>query len=191
MWYFSEAALSSGFHTSRHRLDTCMTWNVLKRDVKPNTKKTTQLKYAILNQSMYNHYLYVINERYSWFQMHTSENSKCKFPFMQFIVDGKWADWSNWGQCSVTCGTGNQQRTRTCTNPAPEHGGLDCVGNSSETDKSCVLDPCPSELKIILYCVGNNLKVTDPFNILIYVNFILHSFKYSKNDIFHVKKYRQ
>ena len=88
---------------------------------------------------IYNNNKYTIALRCIWV------NTLNVFPFMQFIVDGKWADWSNWGQCSVTCGTGNQQRTRSCTNPATEHGGLDCVGNSSETDKSCVLDPCPSE----------------------------------------------
>jgi len=42
-------------------------------------------------------------------------------------VDGQWSDW---GQCSATCGGGTQ--TRTCTNPAPLNGGLDCVGDASQ-----------------------------------------------------------
>ena len=50
-------------------------------------------------------------------------------------VDGGWAVWTNWDACSVTCGYGTQRRSRTCTNPSPEYGGLDCSGTSQETMK--------------------------------------------------------
>ncbi|XP_078333125.1 SCO-spondin-like isoform X2 [Crassostrea virginica] len=50
-------------------------------------------------------------------------------------VDGGWAEWTNWDACSVTCGYGTQRRSRTCTNPSPEYGGLDCSGTSQETMK--------------------------------------------------------
>ncbi|XP_069119938.1 uncharacterized protein [Argopecten irradians] len=43
-------------------------------------------------------------------------------------IDGGWSRWSNFGPCSVTCGQGHQNRTRTCGNPTPQHGGQDCVG---------------------------------------------------------------
>jgi len=46
--------------------------------------------------------------------------------------------WTVWGECSVTCGGGTQ--TRTCTNPAPAYGGIDCVGDSSQ---SCNAQSCP------------------------------------------------
>ncbi|XP_052814164.1 uncharacterized protein LOC128241260 [Mya arenaria] len=58
------------------------------------------------------------------------------------LVDGNWADWSTWSQCDVTCESGTQLRTRTCTNPAPNNGGLDCVGSANQT-KVCVKELCP------------------------------------------------
>lgn len=45
--------------------------------------------------------------------------------------------WSDWGNCSASCGGGTQ--TRTCTNPPPANGGNNCSGSSSEAcnTKSC------------------------------------------------------
>lgn len=59
-----------------------------------------------------------------------------------FTVDGAWSDWSQWSQCSNTCGPGQETRTRTCTNPAPEHGGKPCPGDDSES-RSCI--GCPGK----------------------------------------------
>ena len=56
-------------------------------------------------------------------------------------VDGVWTDWSGYGDCSLTCGGGLQTRARTCTNPAPAHGGLACVGAPAE-DQGCNADTC-------------------------------------------------
>ncbi|XP_060551443.1 coadhesin-like [Ruditapes philippinarum] len=56
--------------------------------------------------------------------------------------DGSWASWMAWSKCDVTCGKGVQSRSRTCTEPSPSGGGLDCVGNLHNT-KSCELSPCP------------------------------------------------
>lgn len=56
-------------------------------------------------------------------------------------VNGVWTDWSVWSTCSVTCGTGKQVRTRTCTNPAPQNGGQNCIGDSRE-EKSCNTQSC-------------------------------------------------
>lgn len=52
-------------------------------------------------------------------------------------IDGGWSDWENWqdyDECTVLCGSGtiDQWRMRTCTNPAPQYGGADCVGPSKE-----------------------------------------------------------
>ncbi|XP_066914708.1 uncharacterized protein [Clytia hemisphaerica] len=57
-------------------------------------------------------------------------------------VHGNWADWSSWGKCSASCGTSQQTRTRTCTNPAPQHGGLDCTGSGTAI-RNCNTKPCP------------------------------------------------
>ena len=51
--------------------------------------------------------------------------------------------------CSAECGGGEQTRERECNNPAPENGGADCEGDSSET-QSCNEHPCPGgEVKLI------------------------------------------
>ncbi|KAK3738877.1 hypothetical protein QZH41_014661 [Actinostola sp. cb2023] len=57
-------------------------------------------------------------------------------------VDGGWSGYSSWPACSKTCGGGTQRRTRTCTNPAPAHGGKDCVGPAAET-RECNKNVCP------------------------------------------------
>lgn len=56
------------------------------------------------------------------------------------IVDGKWGDWTNWTECSVTCGDGKKTRSRDCS--PPTHGGKDCEGEPTETE-DCKNDDCP------------------------------------------------
>ena len=58
------------------------------------------------------------------------------------LVDGGYSDFGDWSVCSAECGGGIQTRTRTCTNPAPAHGGADCVGDSTET-RECNTQACP------------------------------------------------
>ena len=62
-------------------------------------------------------------------------------------MDGGWAEWSTWSTCPVTCGNGDQRRTRKCDNPEPEYGGIDCEDNGSEPNetKQCQKDPCPGK----------------------------------------------
>ncbi|EDO49204.1 predicted protein, partial [Nematostella vectensis] len=58
--------------------------------------------------------------------------------------DGNYSQWSEWTSCTVTCGGGEQMRSRTCTNPTPHFGGKDCsaIGASTETG-SCQTQECP------------------------------------------------
>ena len=67
-------------------------------------------------------------------------------------VDGQLTSWSSWSSCTLTCGTGTQERARSCTNPAPQHGGAQCSGSTSE-NQNCNTHNCPSmeTLSFILY----------------------------------------
>jgi len=57
-------------------------------------------------------------------------------------VDGGWTEWSDWDDCSKSCGNGETKRLRSCTNPEPENGGKDCEGEYIEYDV-CATNPCP------------------------------------------------
>lgn len=74
---------------------------------------------------------------------------------IHFTVDGGLASWSAYGRCSAECGPGVQQRTRSCTNPSPQHGGDGCVGSILET-QSCEVKPCPGT-EILVYFNGISL----------------------------------
>nr|XP_036865807.1 hemicentin-1 [Manis javanica] len=58
-------------------------------------------------------------------------------------VDGKWASWTMWSACSVSCGGGARQRTRACSDPVPQYGGSKCEGSDVQSD-FCNSDPCPT-----------------------------------------------
>lgn len=59
-------------------------------------------------------------------------------------ADGNWTPWSNYGVCSLSCGGGRQDRTRSCTNPAPKDGGDKCLG-SYVSSQSCNTNKCPGK----------------------------------------------
>ena len=63
-----------------------------------------------------------------------------------FAVNGGYSAWTAYGDCSKTCGGGEQTRERTCTNPPPQYGGKDCseLGPSSST-RSCNDGKCPGK----------------------------------------------
>ncbi|XP_045163580.2 coadhesin-like [Mercenaria mercenaria] len=58
------------------------------------------------------------------------------------LVDGMWSEWTAWSTCDVTCENGTQTRTRTCTNPPPANGGLNCSGSATDM-KACHKQLCP------------------------------------------------
>lgn len=60
-------------------------------------------------------------------------------------VNGGWSHWSGLlkhHKCSVTCGGGVKNITRSCSNPHPANGGQNCQGPSTMT-VACKTEPCP------------------------------------------------
>ncbi|XP_028932208.1 semaphorin-5B [Ornithorhynchus anatinus] len=57
--------------------------------------------------------------------------------------NGAWTPWAPWAPCSTTCGIGFRVRQRSCSNPAPRHGGRVCVGQSREERFCNENSPCP------------------------------------------------
>ncbi|XP_069932953.1 SCO-spondin [Oryctolagus cuniculus] len=62
------------------------------------------------------------------------EDTKCAVP-------GTWTMWSPWSDCPVSCGGGNQVRSRSCTGPTPSPGGTPCHGPNTQT-QHCGQQPC-------------------------------------------------
>ncbi|XP_077463990.1 hemicentin-1 [Stigmatopora argus] len=57
-------------------------------------------------------------------------------------VDGNWATWQSWGECSTSCGGGERSRLRLCNHPTPSNGGRLCPGDSSQLSR-CNVEACP------------------------------------------------
>ena len=74
-------------------------------------------------------------------------NGEVIFTFI-FLAQGGYTEWSEWSECTKSCGVGEKNRTRNCTNPPPANGGLSCVdqglGDAEET-VACNEDLCPSK----------------------------------------------
>ena len=59
-------------------------------------------------------------------------------------VDGGFSPWTEWSECSKSCGWGYQSRDRECNAPEPSRGGKDCTswGDSNEL-QACMIVECP------------------------------------------------
>ncbi|CAM2104988.1 unnamed protein product [Caretta caretta] len=61
-------------------------------------------------------------------------------------LDGGWGAWGPWSPCPQRCQEGTQFRFRECDNPAPQHGGRGCTGDSQQ-QRACHQGepPCQEE----------------------------------------------
>nr|XP_043901345.1 SCO-spondin [Solea senegalensis] len=57
-------------------------------------------------------------------------------------LDGGWAQWSNWTDCTKSCGGGIRSRRRDCDSPSPEGEGNYCEGLGTEVT-ACNTNHCP------------------------------------------------
>ena len=65
--------------------------------------------------------------------------------------------WTKWTTCTVTCGTGTEKRTRTCTNPKPANGGAYCLGDFLDM-RDCERGSCQSKcivkgMYVVPHCI--------------------------------------
>ena len=64
--------------------------------------------------------------------------------------------------CSKPCGKGEITRTRSCSNPHPQHGGSDCNGDSIQ-QRPCYLKKCGESIdleKLMSRSDGNKYNLT-------------------------------
>ncbi|XP_043199748.1 semaphorin-5B-like [Amphibalanus amphitrite] len=61
---------------------------------------------------------------------------------------GGWTSWSAWSACSHPCGVAVKSRRRSCSSPAPVHGGRDCSGDAEQEIMCHSNPPCPSETSL-------------------------------------------
>ncbi|XP_053547479.1 A disintegrin and metalloproteinase with thrombospondin motifs 8 [Bombina bombina] len=60
-------------------------------------------------------------------------------------VDGNWGSWSDWGECSRSCGGGVHFSYRECNNPEPQNGGKYCKGQRAMYESCNTRECLPQE----------------------------------------------
>uniref|UniRef100_A0A3B3V9H9 Sema5A/B-like TSP-1 type 1 domain-containing protein n=1 Tax=Poecilia latipinna TaxID=48699 RepID=A0A3B3V9H9_9TELE len=70
-----------------------------------------------------------------------------KMPVVRTAGTSAWSCWSPWSQCSVGCGSGHYQRTRSCNSPAPANGGDICIGLHTE-EALCNTHTCDGKVPL-------------------------------------------
>jgi len=68
-------------------------------------------------------------------------------------IDCEWDEWGDWSTCSLTCGGGEQTRSRVILRPEA-FGGVPCVGPPEEA-RACNEDACPVPVDCVWSEYGN------------------------------------
>ena len=83
--------------------------------------------------------------------------------FLQKIgpINCLWSGFGQWSRCSVSCGTGTQQRKRMVLQKA-KNGGDECSGEAVET-RPCTQPLCPGKWNtyVYLYTIVTYFSKTD------------------------------
>jgi len=74
-------------------------------------------------------------------------------------VHGGWSSWTQVSPCTVTCGGGVYQRSRTCTKPAPRKGGRPCEGDSTSSVKCSPIKCSAFMFKNIIKDLADTISV--------------------------------
>lgn len=64
-----------------------------------------------------------------------------------FPGDAGWGPWTNWTECTKSCGGGVRSRRRECNSPSPEGKGNYCEGLGTAFT-ACNTDHCPGTLTV-------------------------------------------
>lgn len=63
------------------------------------------------------------------------------------LLDPQWTKWTEWSDCSLTCGLGVKRKERKCEDiytKKPFVPGFDCIGGGVQLTEDCKLKDCPS-----------------------------------------------
>ena len=68
------------------------------------------------------------------------------------VADAIWSDWTSWTECTLDCGSGTQQKHRSCS--TAYNGGIDtCTGGADSMEQDCNTHLCPGIRALLLLCV--------------------------------------
>jgi hypothetical protein len=62
--------------------------------------------------------------------------------FINLSADGYWGDWTDDGDCSVTCGTGTKDQVKMCVYDDPTCKGVACDDDDVEEQTVPCTEPC-------------------------------------------------
>ena len=117
--------------------------------------------------------------------------SELKWRFqISFLENLIYSDWSEWTECSKTCGLGERSQSRACFE---ESHCSDGYQTETETcNDGCRLDPCPEGKKYLLvlravYKWTTNIIIFKDTWIVNYFNLFISCFNTTKNNEFFVR----